>query len=129
MTRGPAVAFSGGSATWPSTTVPSFCTAVTESPDHTACSASASSASAPSAAVPYDITSWAGTRASEKASAASGRKVLGDRLFRGVGGTAGEVGHVQVDPAGVLCRCVSRGSIRRVSPRWSPRDTPAPSGR
>jgi predicted NBD/HSP70 family sugar kinase len=40
--------------------------------------------------------------------------VLGGRLFRGDGGTAGEVGHVQVDPAGVLCRCGSRGCLETV---------------
>ncbi|GHJ59726.1 transcriptional regulator [Nocardioides sp. OK12] len=40
--------------------------------------------------------------------------VLGGRLFRGVGGTAGEVGHVQVEPAGQLCRCGSRGCLETV---------------
>lgn len=40
--------------------------------------------------------------------------VLDGRLFRGDGGTAGEVGHVQVDPAGVLCRCGSRGCLETV---------------
>ncbi len=40
--------------------------------------------------------------------------VLGGRLFRGEGGTAGEIGHVQVDPAGVLCRCGSRGCLETV---------------
>ncbi|WP_160878385.1 ROK family protein [Nocardioides flavescens] len=40
--------------------------------------------------------------------------VLGGRLFRGDGGTAGELGHVQVDPAGVLCRCGSRGCLETV---------------
>jgi predicted NBD/HSP70 family sugar kinase len=40
--------------------------------------------------------------------------VLDGRLFRGEGGTAGEIGHVQVDPAGVLCRCGSRGCLETV---------------
>lgn len=40
--------------------------------------------------------------------------VLDGRLFHGAGGTAGEVGHVQVDPAGVLCRCGSRGCLETV---------------
>ncbi len=40
--------------------------------------------------------------------------VLHGELFRGVGGTAGEVGHIQVDPAGVLCRCGSRGCLETV---------------
>lgn len=40
--------------------------------------------------------------------------VLGGRLFCGDGGTAGEVGHVQVDPAGVLCRCGSRGCLETI---------------
>jgi predicted NBD/HSP70 family sugar kinase len=40
--------------------------------------------------------------------------VLDGRLYRGEGGTAGEIGHVQVDPAGVLCRCGSRGCLETV---------------
>jgi predicted NBD/HSP70 family sugar kinase len=40
--------------------------------------------------------------------------VTDGRLFRGEGGTAGEIGHVQVDPAGVLCRCGSRGCLETV---------------
>ncbi len=40
--------------------------------------------------------------------------VLDGRLFRGEAGTAGEIGHVQVDPAGVLCRCGSRGCLETV---------------
>ena len=40
--------------------------------------------------------------------------VLDGRLFRGIGGTAGEVGHVQVDPAGLVCRCGSRGCLETV---------------
>jgi len=40
--------------------------------------------------------------------------VLGGQVFRGAGGTAGEVGHAQVDPAGVLCRCGLRGCLETV---------------
>lgn len=32
--------------------------------------------------------------------------------FRGVGGLAGELGHVTVDPGGVLCRCGNRGCLQ-----------------
>ncbi|HWH12791.1 MAG TPA: ROK family transcriptional regulator [Solirubrobacteraceae bacterium] len=37
--------------------------------------------------------------------------VIGGRLFRGVGGTAGEIGHVMVDEHGPICRCGSRGCL------------------
>ncbi|SDQ08277.1 ROK family protein [Quadrisphaera sp. DSM 44207] len=37
--------------------------------------------------------------------------VLGGRLHRGAGGTAGEVGHLVVDPAGPPCGCGSRGCL------------------
>lgn len=40
--------------------------------------------------------------------------VLGGRLHRGFAGTAGEIGHVQVDPAGTICRCGSRGCLDTV---------------
>jgi predicted NBD/HSP70 family sugar kinase len=40
--------------------------------------------------------------------------VLDGRLYRGDGGTAGEIGHVQVDATGVLCRCGSRGCLETV---------------
>lgn len=40
--------------------------------------------------------------------------VLDGRLFRGAGGTAGEIGHVQVEASGVLCRCGSRGCLETV---------------
>lgn len=47
------------------------------------------------------------------------------RLWRGVHGSAGEVGHISVDPAGPLCRCGQRGCIEAfsggaaVAERWS----------
>ncbi|MCA5892544.1 ROK family transcriptional regulator [Isoptericola sp. NEAU-Y5] len=40
--------------------------------------------------------------------------VLGGRVHRGVAGTAGEIGHVQVDPAGNICACGSRGCLDTV---------------
>jgi predicted NBD/HSP70 family sugar kinase len=40
--------------------------------------------------------------------------VLGGRLHRGFAGTAGEIGHVQVDPAGDICLCGSRGCLDTV---------------
>ncbi|MFD6179236.1 MULTISPECIES: ROK family transcriptional regulator [unclassified Isoptericola] len=40
--------------------------------------------------------------------------VLGGRVHRGVAGTAGEIGHVQVDPAGRICSCGSRGCLNTV---------------
>ncbi|NPC95558.1 ROK family protein [Nocardioides sp. zg-DK7169] len=42
--------------------------------------------------------------------------VLGGRLQRGASGIAGEIGHVQVDEDGALCRCGNRGCLEtRVS--------------
>ncbi|PFG42332.1 putative NBD/HSP70 family sugar kinase [Isoptericola jiangsuensis] len=40
--------------------------------------------------------------------------VLNGRLHRGADGTAGEIGHVQVDPAGRICGCGSRGCLDTV---------------
>jgi predicted NBD/HSP70 family sugar kinase len=40
--------------------------------------------------------------------------ILGGRLHRGVAGTAGEVGHMIVDPHGRLCRCGDRGCLDMV---------------
>lgn len=42
-----------------------------------------------------------------------GGLVLDGRLYRGSGFTAGEVGHVCVDPDGVSCPCGSRGCLER----------------
>ena len=44
-----------------------------------------------------------------------GGLVLNGELFRGVRGFAGEVGHVQVDPAGPLCGCGNRGCLEQVA--------------
>lgn len=40
--------------------------------------------------------------------------VLAGRVHRGFAGTAGEIGHVQVDPAGRICMCGSRGCLDTV---------------
>lgn len=40
--------------------------------------------------------------------------VIGGRVHRGFAGTAGEIGHVQVDPHGAICRCGSRGCLDTV---------------
>ncbi|GAB3029342.1 ROK family protein [Parafrigoribacterium mesophilum] len=37
--------------------------------------------------------------------------VLGGRLWRGNSGTAGEIGHIPVDPQGHLCSCGQRGCL------------------
>jgi len=41
--------------------------------------------------------------------------VVNGRLFRGVGGTAGEIGHTMVDEHGLACRCGSRGCLETVA--------------
>lgn len=40
--------------------------------------------------------------------------VINGRVHRGFAGTAGEIGHVQVDPQGHICRCGSRGCLDTV---------------
>ena len=41
--------------------------------------------------------------------------VIDGRLWRGSRGTAGEIGHIVVDPAGVLCKCGQRGCLETVA--------------
>ena len=41
--------------------------------------------------------------------------VLGGRLHRGARGIAGEIGHVQVEPGGAVCRCGNRGCLETVA--------------
>jgi glucokinase-like ROK family protein len=41
--------------------------------------------------------------------------VIGGRLFRGAGGTAGEIGHTMIDEAGPICRCGSRGCLETLA--------------
>ena len=40
--------------------------------------------------------------------------IIGGRLLHGVGGTAGELGHVLVDDNGAICRCGNRGCLETV---------------
>jgi glucokinase len=57
--------------------------------------------------------------------------VLGGRLWRGSRGTAGEIGHIPVDPNGPLCACGQRGCLEMmasgsaVARQW-PSDHPLP---
>jgi predicted NBD/HSP70 family sugar kinase len=41
--------------------------------------------------------------------------VIEGRLFRGVGGTAGEIGHTMIDETGAICRCGSRGCLETLA--------------
>jgi len=41
--------------------------------------------------------------------------VLGGRLRRGVSNTAGEIGHLSLDPNGVVCRCGNRGCLETIA--------------
>ncbi|MBU2669088.1 ROK family protein [Actinoplanes bogorensis] len=41
--------------------------------------------------------------------------LMGGRLHRGATGVAGEIGHVQVDETGVLCRCGNRGCLETIA--------------
>ncbi len=58
--------------------------------------------------------------------------VIGSRLWRGSRGTAGEIGHIPVDPAGPLCPCGQRGCLElmasgsAIARQW-PTDHPQPA--
>lgn len=57
--------------------------------------------------------------------------VLAGRLWRGSRGTAGEIGHIPVDPNGPLCPCGQRGCLETVASgsavtRQWPSDHPSP---
>jgi predicted NBD/HSP70 family sugar kinase len=41
--------------------------------------------------------------------------VVNGAPFRGAGGTAGELGHTIVDPAGAVCRCGNRGCLETIA--------------
>lgn len=41
--------------------------------------------------------------------------VLDGRLYEGATGTAGELGHIVIDPAGEICRCGNRGCLETVT--------------
>jgi glucokinase len=58
--------------------------------------------------------------------------VLDGRLWRGARGTAGEIGHIPVDPAGPECPCGQRGCLEMVASgsaiaRQWPTDDPKPA--
>jgi len=58
--------------------------------------------------------------------------VLGGRLWRGSRGTAGEIGHIPVDPNGPECPCGQRGCLEMVASgsaiaRQWPTDDPKPA--
>lgn len=40
--------------------------------------------------------------------------ISGGEIYRGVRGTAGEIGHVQVEPRGLICQCGARGCLNTV---------------
>jgi len=41
--------------------------------------------------------------------------IIGGELYRGTGGTAGELGHVLVDETGPICRCGNRGCLEMMA--------------
>lgn len=41
--------------------------------------------------------------------------IFGGRPYQGVGGVAGEVGHVLLDPNGPICRCGNRGCLESIA--------------
>lgn len=41
--------------------------------------------------------------------------ILDSQIYRGHSGTAGEIGHVQVDPAGSICACGQRGCLETIA--------------
>ncbi len=41
--------------------------------------------------------------------------VFGGHVFRGTGGTAGEIGHTMIDETGPICRCGSRGCLETLA--------------
>lgn len=41
--------------------------------------------------------------------------IIEGRLFRGIGGTAGEIGHTTLDENGDICRCGNRGCLETVA--------------
>ena len=58
--------------------------------------------------------------------------VLDGRLLRGGHGVAGEIGHIPVDPAGVVCGCGQRGCLETLASgsaiaRMWPTDDPLPA--
>lgn len=64
---------------------------------------------------------WGAGRASKSlvylklATGIGGGIVIDGRLFRGVSGTAGEIGHLTLDAQGDVCRCGNRGCLELVA--------------
>ncbi|HEY3014865.1 MAG TPA: ROK family transcriptional regulator [Nocardioides sp.] len=64
---------------------------------------------------------WGAGRASKSlvylklATGIGGGMVIDGRLFRGVSGTAGEIGHLTLDAQGDVCRCGNRGCLELVA--------------
>jgi predicted NBD/HSP70 family sugar kinase len=48
--------------------------------------------------------------------------ILNGRIYRGAAGLAGELGHVLVDPEGLVCRCGNRGCLETVAASGAVRD-------
>ena len=44
-----------------------------------------------------------------------GGLIIGGQPFAGAGGTAGEIGHVVIDPQGPVCRCGNRGCLETLA--------------
>ncbi|MFK4789820.1 ROK family transcriptional regulator [Microbacterium sp. ZW T5_56] len=59
-----------------------------------------------------DVAESVFVRASHSTSAGI---MINRRIHRGHDGAAGEIGHVQVDPAGAICRCGQRGCLDTVA--------------
>ncbi len=60
----------------------------------------------------------AGSRATiylKMATGVGGAVVLDGSLLRGTSGTAGEIGHVSLDPSGDVCRCGNRGCLELIA--------------
>ena len=43
--------------------------------------------------------------------------VLNGKIWHGMNGMAGELGHINVEPEGHPCNCGSRGCVEQVPPR------------
>ena len=55
--------------------------------------------------------------------------ILNGRLYRGSSGLAGELGHVLVDPDGIVCRCGNRGCLETVAATGAVVDCLRPTAR
>ncbi|MBS1823076.1 MAG: ROK family transcriptional regulator [Acidobacteria bacterium] len=53
---------------------------------------------------------------------------INDMLYRGHDGSAGEIGHITIDPKGVLCRCGRRGCLDTIAGGHALRDAAKAAG-